>query len=123
MQKQIKVIAICVSFLTLASFSTATFGQRPAPRNFHAGAVYVLTNQVENAVAVFRRSPQGTLTPAGDFPTGGAGDPANPLGSQGALILRSGSQFLFAVNAGSNQISVLRITASGLSQVEVVDSG
>jgi hypothetical protein len=39
MQKEIKTIAIFVSFLTLAPFSTATFGQRTAPRNFHAGAV------------------------------------------------------------------------------------
>jgi 6-phosphogluconolactonase len=128
MHKQIKALAICVSFLTLASFSTATFGQRTAPRNFHAGAVYVLTNQVENAVVVFHRSAQGTLTPAGEFPTGGAGDPGNPpindpLASQGALIPSEGNQFLFAVNAGSNQISVLRVGRSGLTLVGVVGSG
>jgi 6-phosphogluconolactonase len=128
MHKQISAIAICVSFLTLAPFSTATFGQRTAPRNFHAGAVYVLTNQVENAVAVFHRSAQGTLTPAGEFPTGGAGDPGNPpindpLASQGALILSEGNQFLFAVDAGSNEISVLKIQKDGLNIVDVVDSG
>jgi 6-phosphogluconolactonase len=87
-----------------------------------------LTNQVENAVAVFHRSAQGTLTPAGEFPTGGAGDPGNPpindpLASQGALIPSEGNQFLFAVNAGSNQISVLRVRRSGLTLVGVVDSG
>ena len=132
MHKQIKTIAICLSFLTLASFSTATLGQRTPPRNFHAGAVYVLTNQVENAVAVFDRGAQGTLTPAGEFPTGGAGDPVppggggpapDPLGSQGALILGRGNQLLFAVNAGSNQISVLRIRGSALDLVDVADSG
>jgi len=128
MHKQIKIIAMCVSFLTLAPFSTATFGQRTAPRNLHAGAVYVLTNQVENAVAVFHRGAQGTLTPAGEFLTGGAGDPGDPpindpLGSQGALILSEGNQFLFAVNAGSNEISVLKIEKDGLSIVDVVDSG
>jgi 6-phosphogluconolactonase (cycloisomerase 2 family) len=132
MHKQIKAIAISLSFLTLASFTTATFGQRPAPRNFHAGAVYVLTNQVENAVAVFNRSVQGILTPAGEFPTGGAGDPVppggggpapDPLASQGALVLGRGNQLLFAVNAGSNQISVLKIRGSALDLVDVVDSG
>jgi 6-phosphogluconolactonase len=128
MHKQIKALAICVSFLTLASFSTATFGQRTVPRNLHGGAVYVLTNQVENAVAVFHRSAQGTLTPAGEFPTGGAGDPGDPpindaLGSQGALILSEGNQFLFTVNAGSNEISVLRVGKNGLALVAVVDSG
>ena len=34
-----------------------------------------------------------------------------------------GHQFLFAVNAGSNQISVLKISDVGLDQVDVVDSG
>jgi 6-phosphogluconolactonase len=132
MHNQTKAITICISFLTLGLFSTAVFGERPAPRNFHAGAVYVLTNQVENAVAVFNRSAQGTLTPAGEFPTGGAGDPVppggggpapDPLASQGALILGSGNRLLFAVNAGSNQISVLKIRGSALDLVDVVDSG
>jgi 6-phosphogluconolactonase len=132
MRKKIKGIGIIVSCLVLATVSsTVTFGEvrRPPQFNFHAGAVYVLTNQVENAVAAFSISPNGTLNPAGEFLTGGAGDPVpqgtdpatDPLASQGALI-RS-NQFLFAVNAGSNQISVLRITVNGLSQVNVVDSG
>jgi 6-phosphogluconolactonase (cycloisomerase 2 family) len=103
----------------------------PAPRNFQAGAVYVLTNQVENAVSVFNHDAFGMLTPAGEFSTGGAGDPVpqgtdpatDPLASQGALILDNSHQFLFAVNAGSNQISVLQITPTGLDLVGVVDSG
>src|SRR5947208_1534443 len=132
MYKQIKVTAIFVSFLMLAALGTATFGQGRRPdRNLHAGAVYILTNQVENAVAVFRRSPAGTLTSAGEFPTGGAGDPVpqgmdpatDPLASQGALILGHGNQFLFAVNAGSNQISVLRVGRNELTMVDLVDSG
>jgi 6-phosphogluconolactonase (cycloisomerase 2 family) len=103
----------------------------PAARSFRAGAVYVLTNQLDNAVAVFRRSADGTLTAAGEFSTGGAGDPVpqgtdpatDPLASQGALVLDQGNQFLFAVNAGSNQISVLRVSSVGLDLIDVVDSG
>src|SRR5436190_4322149 len=131
MYKQIKITGICASVLMLAALGTATFGQgrRPA-RNLHAGAVYVMTNQVENAVAVFRRSPTGMLTSAGEFPTGGAGDPVpqgtdpatDPLASQGALILGN-NQFLFAVNAGSNQISVLSVGRNDLTMVDLVDSG
>src|SRR5437763_1651976 len=135
-----KIITIFGSFLILASLSNAT-AQRPLPtprsrptphdRNLQAGAVYVLTNQVENTVAVFRRGADGTLTSAGEFSTGGAGDPVaqpgdpptDPLASQGALILAEGNQFLFAVNAGSNQISVLQITSSGLNLIGVFDSG
>jgi hypothetical protein len=94
----------------LATLSTATAARpeptprerpTPHPRNFHAGAVYVLTNQVENAVAVFNRDAHGELTPAGEFFTGGAGDPVpqgtdpatDPLASQGALILDQGINF------------------------------
>src|SRR5438876_3297750 len=140
MHTQAKGIAIFASLLMLASLSNAA-AQRanptprprptPAPRNFQAGAVYVLTNQVENAVAAFRRTADGTLPPAGEFRTGGAGDPipqgtdpaTDPLASQGALIFDQGHQFLFAVNAGSNQISVLSISDFGLDLVDVVDSG
>jgi 6-phosphogluconolactonase len=134
MYTKIKSVGIFVRFLLLATtLSTVAFGQvrKPPQFNFHAGAVYALTNQVENAVAVFSRTAHGALNPAGEFPTGGAGDPVpqgtdpatDPLASQGALILGQGNRFLFAVNAGSNQISVLRITASGLTLVDVVDSG
>jgi 6-phosphogluconolactonase len=98
--------------------------------NLKSGAVYVLTNQVANAVAAFNRAPDGTLTAAGMFLTGGAGNPVaqpgdpptDPLASQGSLILGD-NQLLFAVNAGSNEISSLRITKDGLTLVDKVASG
>jgi 6-phosphogluconolactonase len=131
MSKQTKGIAIFVSFLMLTAFSTTTFGRGPKAKNFRAGAVYVLTNQVNNEVAVFRRTAKGMLTFAEAFPTGGAGNPipqgtdpaTDPLASQGALIISAGNRFLFAVNAGSNQISVLKIKKKKLTVVDVVDSG
>src|SRR5207248_11389464 len=91
----------------------------------------LLTNQVNNAVAAFQRAADGSLTAAGEFSTGGAGDPVaippdpptDPLASQGALVFGPGNQFLFAVNAGSNQISVLSVGRSGLNLIDVVDSG
>ena len=130
MGREIKVIVIGLGLLMLAPLSTPTFGAR-GPKNFHAGAVYVLTNQTSNTVAVFRRTARGILTPAGEFPTGGAGDPTpqppdpttDPLASQGGLIMGRGNQYLYAVNAGSNQISVLKIRKNSVDIVDVVDSG
>lgn len=130
MSKEIKGIAIFVSFLVLATFTTTAFAA-PKPKNFRAGAVYVLTNQDNNEVAVFRRNAKGVLMLAGMFPTGGAGDPVpqgmdpatDPLASQGALIKSNGNRFLFAVNAGSNEISVLKIKKNELAMVDIVDSG
>src|SRR5918996_53580 len=130
MSKQIRGIAVFVSFLMLATLSTTAFAA-PKPKNLRAGGVYVLTNQVVNEVAAFRRTAKGMLTLAGMFPTGGAGDPVpqgtdpatDPLASQGALIKSNGNRFLFAVNAGSNQISVLKIKKNELAMVDLVDSG
>lgn len=145
MGRNIRAIAICLSFLMVAPFSTDAFAKGPKkshPRgpknahaargkNFRAGAVYVLTNQTNNSVAVFRRDAKGMLTSAGQFSTGGAGNPtpqppdptSDPLASQGALVMGRGNQFLFAVNAGSNQISVLKIRKNSLDIIDVVDSG
>src|SRR5438132_381780 len=69
--------------------------------------------------------------PHTEFSTGGAGNPTpqppdpatDPLASEGALIISHGNRFLFAVNAGSNQISVLKINKSGLQLVDIVSSG
>lgn len=99
--------------------------------NLKSSAVYVLTNQVSNAVAAFNRAPDGTLTPAGMFSTGGAGNPVaqpgdpptDPFASQGALIFSDNNNLLFAVNAGSNEISVLSVGKNNLTLVDKVSSG
>jgi 6-phosphogluconolactonase len=122
-----KFSAELFTLLMAAVFLTPITG---SARNLRAGAVYVLTNQISNSIAVFERNPDGTLTPAGVFSTGGAGDPVaqpgdpptDPLASQGSLILDD-NQFLFAVNAGSNEISVLRIGKNDLTLVDKESSG
>jgi 6-phosphogluconolactonase (cycloisomerase 2 family) len=87
-----------------------------------AGAVYTLTNAAGgNAVAVFARAADGTLTPAGTVPTGGLGS-GGGLGSQGSLVLSNDSRWLFAVNAGSNEISALRSDGTGLSLTDTAPS-
>src|SRR5262245_61638126 len=94
-----------------------------------SGAVFLMTNQAANSIMFFDRSATGRLTLRGTFATGGAGgqspsgNPLDPLASQGSLLLSADNRLLFAVNAGSNTISVMRITTRGLGQVEVVASG
>jgi 6-phosphogluconolactonase (cycloisomerase 2 family) len=93
------------------------------------GEVYVMTNQTANAIAGFRRAPNGRLIAMGTVSTGGAGNPVapppgmptDPLSSQGALILHG--NFLFAVNAGSNEISVLSLGHIRPRLVHKVSSG
>jgi len=86
-------------------------------------AVYTLTNQVAgNAVAVFNRSADGTITAAGTIATGGTGTGAG-LGSEGAVALSDDGRRLFAVNAGSNDVSVFDVGPAGLSLASRTASG
>ena len=80
-----------------------------APAGAGGGAVYTEMNQTSgNAIAIFARANDGSLTAAGSVSTGGTGTGAG-LGSQGALALSEDGQWLYAVNAGSSDISILRV--------------
>ena len=86
-------------------------------------AVYTITNQLTgNEVAVFAGDAGGRLTAAGRFATGGTGTGAG-LGSQGGVILSDDGQRLFAVNAGSNDVSVFAVRADGLALLSRTPSG
>ena len=80
------------------------------------GYTYVNDNTAAaNTIAGFARHADGSLTPipGSPFAAGGAGLGAG-LASQGAIQVTSDGRYLLAVDAGSNQISVLRITADGV---------
>jgi 6-phosphogluconolactonase len=99
--------------------------QKNLGRGF-SGAVYTLSNQPSgNSVIVFDRAPDGTLTFAGSFPTGGTGTGtgADPLGSQGAVVLSRSGRLLFAVSAGSNQVSAFAVEGDSLSLLNTISSG
>ena len=79
------------------------------------GHVYTEDNGAgPNAISGFDRLADGSLTPipGSPFPTGGQGLGAGTA-SQGALQLSPDGLYLFAVDAGSNQLSVLRIARDG----------
>lgn len=104
-----------------------------AQAGLRAGAVYAATNQASgNAIVAYRRASDGSLTLVGSFPTGGAGigGGTDPLSSQGSLVLgthggdaNGPDRYLFVVNAGSNDVSALRVDATGLTLVSRVSSG
>ena len=97
-----------------------------AAPSHHAGYVYVDDNTSgHNTIAAFARHADGTLTALAGSPfnAGGAGS-GSGLASQGALQVTSDGHYVIAVDAGSNQISVLRIGRyGGLKLVSVVSSG
>jgi 6-phosphogluconolactonase (cycloisomerase 2 family) len=107
--------AAAVGMLAIAATGAAAAGS--------AGNVYTLTNEAGgNAVAVFDRHADGELTAAGTYATGGLGS-GGGLGSQGAVILSDDGELLFAVNAGSDDISSFTIDENGLTLADTVASG
>lgn len=93
---------------------------------FVVGHVYVNDNTAgQNTIAGFARHADGTLTPlpGSPFAAGGAGTGAS-IGAQGALQTARHGHYLVAVDAGSDQVSVLRIKPDGsLRPVDLVGSG
>ena len=89
-------------------------------------AVFVMNNSVEkNEVIAFQRNADGTLSEGGHFATGGrgSGGTTDPLESQGSLTLSQDNSLLFAVNAGSGEVSVFRVEGSKLALLDTVSSG
>jgi 6-phosphogluconolactonase len=100
-------------FVLAAAGASAAAGKTAASAII--GHLYVNDNTAgTNTIAAFDRHADGTLTPmrGSPFPAGGAGT-GTSVGSQGALQLTADGKYLLAVDAGSNQISVLRINADG----------
>ncbi|MEO8053020.1 MAG: beta-propeller fold lactonase family protein [Acidobacteriota bacterium] len=86
-------------------------------------AVYTMTNAAAgNSVMIYRRGFAGSLAPTGVVATGGKGTGAG-LGSQGSLVLTQSSRWLLAVNAGSDDLSIFRVTDSGLKLASRTPSG
>jgi 6-phosphogluconolactonase len=111
-----------VVLLGVLAGATLSYGSGSAAADFegHHGSVvghaYVNDNTaVSNTVAGFDRHADGSLTPipGSPFPAGGAGKGAG-LPSQGAIQLSGDGRYLLAVDAQSNQISVLRLGFKGV---------
>lgn len=122
------LLAIGAAGLTLAHqahAAEATFNRPDSPY------LYVMSNAIEgNSVAVLKRNFFGGLDKKATYATGGRGvgvgttaPPPDPLGSQNALLKSPDGRWLFATNAGSNQVSVFAIEGSRLELVDVVASG
>ncbi len=86
------------------------------------GFVYTETNSASgNAVLVFQRNDSGALTLAKTISTGGLGTGTSLNGSAGAVAIGSNGNWLFAVDAGSNDLSVINV--SGGTVTDRVSSG
>jgi 6-phosphogluconolactonase (cycloisomerase 2 family) len=92
-------------------------------------AVFVQTdNTAGNQVVAYNRADNGTLTLAATYGTGGLGGTLNGsavdhLASQGSLTYDPEQSLLYAVNAGSDTVSVFSVTGDVLTLRQVLSSG
>jgi len=99
------------ALLAMAAGLTLTVSAAPDV----AGHVYVNDNTAgTNTVAAFDRLSDGSLTPLAGSPFNAGGHGTGTIvGSQGSLQLSGDGRYLLAADAGSNQVSVLRILPGG----------
>jgi 6-phosphogluconolactonase (cycloisomerase 2 family) len=92
-------------------------------------AVFVQTDGLSgNQIVAYDRADDGTLTQAGVYNTGGrggqlTGSVVDHTASQGSLTYDGADNLLFAVNAGSNTVSVFAVSGDHLALRQVMSSG
>ncbi len=128
-------LGLAVAVLSFAAPALAGTSSGPGPGSNSGsgsgggGAVFVQTdNTAGNQVIAYRRLPDGTLLPAGSYATGGlggalAGSVVDHLASQGSLSYDPWHSLLYAVNAGSDTVSVFAVSGDRLALRQVVRSG
>ena len=92
-----------------------------------AGGVFTETDDgTANAVVAYARHADGTLTYIANFPTGGRGlggaNVVDPLQSQFAVVLTPDHQYLFAVNAQSDNVTAFAVAKHGLEKIATYSS-
>jgi 6-phosphogluconolactonase len=87
------------------------------------GMAYTATNAAAgNEIVAFERARDGSLAAAGRVATNGLGT-GGGLGNQGALTMSRNGHWLFAVNAGSDEISVFSIRRGLPRLIDKIGSG
>jgi 6-phosphogluconolactonase (cycloisomerase 2 family) len=116
--------AVVAAGLTVTSAPNAT----ASPDSDSRGAVFVQTDDLaNNSVIAYDRAANGSLTRAGTYATGGAGAAVagavvDPLASQGSLVFDRTHGLLFAVNGGSDTITVFGVDGSRLVRRQILSS-
>jgi len=107
----------------MALFLVAGFSIAGMAHASPSSAVYTEDNAAgTNHVLQYESGPNGVLSLAGTFSTGGAGT-GTALHSQGAVLLTQDGHWLLAVDAGSSQITVFQVNNGGsLSALTPVSS-
>jgi 6-phosphogluconolactonase len=120
-------IFLCGLFAATVSLSALQANRATAnedyDRNGSIGAIYTASNATtDNQILAFDQMRDGSLKPMGTVSTGGKGS-GGGLGNQSGLALTPDRRLLLAVNAGSNEISVLKFNDRQPKLISKVASG
>jgi 6-phosphogluconolactonase len=120
-----KNLAIFLTVISLLVVAVPAVGAVPNDHSERlAGRVYIMTNDPSgNQVVVYDRAADGSLTWITNVATGGLGANGLAGSNQGGIILSNNNRWIFVVNAGSNDISVLHVNSEGLQLTDRVASG
>jgi 6-phosphogluconolactonase (cycloisomerase 2 family) len=124
-----------VAAVTVAAAAAAAMSALPASAATahcwpgRARVVFVQTDNPDgNTIVAYTRTASGGLQQAGIYPTDGNGGATNGsvvdhLSSQGSLAYNRQAGLLYAVNAGSNTITVFGVRGDRLFRLQVLSSG
>jgi 6-phosphogluconolactonase (cycloisomerase 2 family) len=122
MNFQSRIGGCCAVIFTGMCVAGGVFSSARADEDGAPGAVYTLGNDAGgNQLIVFKRNDDGGLSLAGTVATGGLGL-GSGLGSQGSLITGKAKRVLYAVNAGSHNITTFKIGKKGPEAIQLIDS-
>lgn len=126
----VRLVSSGIAAALLAAAPTAASAHEPGwPEPGPSHLVLVQTAQADgNTVIAFERTPGGGLVERAAYPTGGDGGTltgavADQLASQGSLTYDARTGLLYAVNSGSNTITVFAVEGDRLVRRQVVASG
>jgi DNA-binding beta-propeller fold protein YncE len=125
----VAALGLTLPFATPAFASPPAFASTAPAFGGASQAVFVQTdNPSGNQVVAYHRAPDGALSPAGTYATGGlggilAGSVVDHLASQGSLSYDPWHALLYAVNAGSDTVSVFAVNGDRLALRQVLGSG
>jgi 6-phosphogluconolactonase len=86
-------------------------------------SVFVASNSLSgNKVLVYKQGANGGLAAVGEVATGGLGS-GGGLGNQGGVVTTDNGRTLLVINAGSNDVSVLRVRDGSLTLTDRLHSG
>jgi 6-phosphogluconolactonase (cycloisomerase 2 family) len=113
---------------TTQTGNTASAGSTARAGNT-APVVFVQTDATSgNTVVAYDRTASGGLKEAGSYPTGGdggiqGGSVVDHLSSEGSLAYDKNAGLLYAVNAGSDTVTVFAVRGDRLTRLQVISSG